>query len=196
MPASRVLTGVLLVFAAIPAGAQGTLGGALAPELLRYLQLSSGQAANMNQLAAAWTATVQEKTREADQLRSEIQAETGRDQPDPAVLGADYVKLEMICRSATAARNDLLQNTRAVLSADQLARIQALEDALNLMPRVIEAQRAGLIPDFIQTSPIGLPAGQITVSLAFAAATPAPLPGCLAPAVQAQPGNIPSLRRR
>jgi hypothetical protein len=173
--------------------AQTGLSGGVAPELVRYLQLSPSQGVAINQLVADWTNTLQTESARAELIRGQISSETGKSQPDPATLGSYYVQLESICRRATSERADLTQRTRAVLSTDQLSRLQALDDALQLMPRVIEAQRVGLLPDFIESSPIGLPAGQITVPLAFPATTPALLPGCL-PSSQAQPGTVPVIR--
>src|SRR5205823_1530746 len=109
---------------------------------------------SLNQLTAAWTAALQEKSREVEQIRTDIRAETAKIQPDPATLGGYYVRLESVCRAATAGRADLVQKSRAVLNSSQSGRLQALDDALALMPRVVEAQRVGLLPDSIETSPI------------------------------------------
>jgi len=179
---------LFLAIAHFPATGQiGSRG--VAPELARYLQLAPEQAASLNQLAIEWAATLEAKNAQAAQLRNDILSETEKDQPNATSLGGYYLQLQRVCRETTAARTDLLQKTRAVLKSDQIARLQALEDALALMPRVLEAQTAGMIPDSIQTAPVGFPAGQISVALTFAATTPAQLPGCLA-TVQAQPGTV------
>jgi len=193
---SRLASGAILLLGLIPAAAQTGLRSFVSSELVRYLQLTPDQAANINQLASAWNSSLQDKTRQVNQINADIRTETAKGGPDASALGGLYVELEALCRDVTAGRANLLQTTRNVLDAGQRARLQALDDALLLMGRVIEAQKAGLVADSIETAPVGLPAGQITVSLTFSAAAPAPLPGCLPTATQAQPGAVPTLRPR
>jgi hypothetical protein len=193
---SRLASGAILLLGFIPAAAQTGLRSFVSTELVRYLQLTPDQAASINQLATAWNSSLQDKTRQLNQINADIRTETAKSGPDAATLGGLYVELEALCRDATAGRANLLQKTRDVLDTGQRARLQALDDALSLMPRVIEAQKAGLVADSIDTAPVGLPAGQVTVSLTFSAASPTPLPGCLPPATQAQPGAVPTLRPR
>jgi hypothetical protein len=193
---SRPASGAILLLALIPAAAQTGLRSFVSSELVRYLQLTADQASSINQLAAAWNSSLQDKTRQVNQINTDIQTETAKISPDPSALGGLYVGLEAVCRDATQDRANLLQKTRDVLNTGQRARLQALDDALSLMPRVIEAQKAGLLADSIDTAPVGLPAGQVTVSLTFSPASPTPLPGCLPPSTQAQPGAVPTLRPR
>jgi hypothetical protein len=157
--------------------------------------LTPAQAALINQLVSDWAASLHSRVSQADEIRSQIKTETDKDQPDAAAIGGFYLRLQSICRQATTARNEVGERTRAVLSRDQMARLQLLDDALQAMPRVIEAQRAMLLPDSVDTAPVGLPVGQVTVSTAFVPSTPSPLPGCL-PVVQAQPGTIPVIGGR
>jgi hypothetical protein len=193
---SRFLRGVSILCVSIPAIAQSGARSAVAPELFRFLQLTSEQAITLNQLSADWSATLQAKTRDADAIRSEIQIETSKERPSAATIGDAYVRLEGVCREATAARTGLLEKTRAVLNRDQLARVQMLVEALNLMPRVVESQRLGLVPDFIQTAPVGLPGGLLTVAITFPPGSPTPLPGCL-PSIEVRPEvSIEPPRRR
>src|SRR5690349_18458202 len=108
---------------------QTSLSSGVAPELVRYLQLLPSQGTAINQLLADWTNTLQSESAQAELIRSQIVVETGKSQPDPATLGGYYVQLESICRRAMSERADLTQRTRAVLSADQLSRLQTLEEA-------------------------------------------------------------------
>jgi hypothetical protein len=170
--------GSTLVGQAIPAA---NSRGAVSPELMRFLQLSAEQASGINRLAAAWNAELQVKAQRADQARGT----TGR------ATEAAAATLESICREATASRDALMQKTRALLDAGQLLKLQLLDDALNLFPRVLEAQSAGLLTDSVETSPIGMPGGQITVGLAFTAGPPKPLPGCQPAKTEARPGIVP-----
>jgi hypothetical protein len=178
----------------LPAHGQVSATNTIAPELMRYLQLSGAQAATINQLAGEWKTTLQNNTTAADQIWSQIRTETEKDQPDASTLGRYYLQLASMCHDVTTARADFIRRASNSLTADQLTRLQTLADALQIMPRVIEAQRAGILPDSIDTAPVGLPAGQITVSLTFLASSPQPLPGCLSP-TQVQPGTVPVLRR-
>jgi hypothetical protein len=163
---------------ALPLAAQlpATFGrGGISPELMRFLQLSPEQASAIDRLAAAWNADLQAKTRRAGQI--------------PRSAGGQAA-LESLCREATASRDTLMQKTRALLTPEQLGKLQLLDDALNLLPRVLEAQRAGLLADSLETSPIGMPGGQITVGLAFTAGPPKPLPGCPPAQTEVRPGIV------
>ena len=144
-----------------------TFGGGVSAELIRFLQLTPEQGTAINRLAASW------KT----ELQTFEQRAAGK-------------QVESVCREATAARDGLTQKTRALLTKDQLGRLQLLEDALNLFPRVLEAQKVGLLPDALATSPIGMPGGQITVELAFTASPAKPLPGCPSK-TEVRPGIVP-----
>ena len=189
-----ILTTLVIVLHVLPVYGQVSSTNTIAPELMRYLQLSASQAATINQLAGEWKTTLQNNTTAADQIRSQIKTETEKDQPDAATLGGYYLQLASICHDVTTARGDFIRMAGNTLTADQLTRLQTLADALQLMPRVIEGQRAGLLPESIDSAPIGLPPGQITVSLTFLASSPQPLPGCLSSS-QVQPGTVPALRR-
>jgi hypothetical protein len=159
--------------------AQG-FGGSFSPELMRFLQLTPEQATAIGRLDASWKQELQALEQRAGQLRGNL---AGR--------GGEAPAMDSLCREATTARQDLTQKTRALLTKDQLARLQLLEDALNLFPRVLEAQSAGLLPDSLATAPIGLPAGQITVELSFTATPTKPLPGCPVPKTEIRPGIVP-----
>jgi len=162
----RLVAAFLFLFAWSLSGQ--TFGGGVSSELIRFLQLTPEQGTAINRLAASW--------------RSELQSLEQRAAGKPS---------EPVCRDAAAAREALIQKTRALLTKDQLSRLQLLEDALNLFPRVLEAQKAGLLPDALATSPIGLPAGQITTELAFTAGPPKPLPGCPPARTEVRPGIVP-----
>ena len=156
--------------------------GALPAELSRFLQLSPEQASGINRLAAAWKAELQAKTQQAEQIRRTTGGRAG---------AAAAATLESLCRDATAGRDTWMQKTRALLNAEQLSKLQLLDDALNLFPRVLEAQSAGLLAASLPTSPVGMPAGEITVGLAFTAGPPTPLPGCQPAKTEARPGTVP-----
>jgi hypothetical protein len=90
-----------------------------------------------------------------DQVRAEIAAETRQAALDPMALGLRYVELEQIRREIRAAEERLREELRSALTAQQLGKLTALEQAGDLLP--VWRQAAAL--HLVATSPTPPPAG-------------------------------------
>jgi hypothetical protein len=128
-------------------------------EVARYLDLSPTQQQQLASVNADWSVQLQA-------LQSQAQSRR------------DTAAREALCRVSRQRQAEHQQRTRALLSAEQLARLAALEQAFLLMPVIESAQSASLMPDRLELVPAGLPDGGVVVESNYRRAAAAPLPGC------------------
>lgn len=101
---------------------------------------------------------VAEKNRRQRQVQAEIAAETRKETLDPMALGLRYMELELIRREIRAAEDKLRTDLRKALTAEQNAKLDALQKALELLPLYQQAAAVHLLAP----APLpGLPAGVV-----------------------------------
>jgi Spy/CpxP family protein refolding chaperone len=148
-----------LLFAQGPMGRRGGMGGrGLVPErqagigamagsaaLKDYLGLSDAQLEQMRTLRRDQAQEVRPEMQavraKAQELRTEMQAPS----PNAAKVGQLTVELKQLREKAMAERSGFSDKARAVLNADQQAKLKALEDAAKLAPAARQAAAMGLI---------------------------------------------------
>jgi len=95
------------------------------------------------------------------QAQSEIAIETAKDMIDPMALGVRYAEIETTCRDLKTQATAYQTKNIAVLADPQKAKLQVLQDALNLAPVISDAESGNLIgsspnaPMFFTSASIG-----------------------------------------
>jgi hypothetical protein len=79
------------------------------------------------------------------QAQSQIATETAKDTLDPMAIGVQYVTIENICRGLRAMAASSQQQNIAVLTDAQMVKLNALSDAMKLIPTISEAQSGNLL---------------------------------------------------
>ena len=129
-------------------------------EAARFLDLSDAQ---MAQVQAARS----ERERGLRKLAQQAERAAG---------GTDA--MAAICREAGEHEAALRGKVSALLLPSQLARLEQLRQAFQLMPLVESAQAAGLLTDSLNVAPGGLPQGSAEVAVQWQRVPAKPLPGC------------------
>lgn len=146
------------------------------PQLVRYLELTQEQQAGLLRLQTEWQRYLAEKQRRAAEVTRELARETGARVPDPLSLGLRYAELEAICREARERDGQNMQSGRKLLSPGQMAKLQALEAAQALLPIILEAGQANLMPAQGVSVSSGNPAVNGVASIGLM--VPSNYPGC------------------
>ncbi|MCC6539181.1 MAG: hypothetical protein IT162_16640 [Bryobacterales bacterium] len=117
------------------------------PEQLQmHLALSAEQVAKIeaqNEAFARWSA---ERSQRTFAVQMEIAIETARSPLDPAALGVRYAEVEAIRREVAEREKATLAENVAALTAAQLTKLKALEEAMKLVPTGSAAQSVRLLP--------------------------------------------------
>jgi hypothetical protein len=79
------------------------------------------------------------------QAQSQIAVETAKDTPDPLAIGSQYANIETICRGLRAKAATSQQQNVSVLTDAQKVKLNALNDAMKLIPTISEAQSGNLL---------------------------------------------------
>jgi hypothetical protein len=110
------------------------------------------------------------------QVQAEIGQVTQASPIDPMALGVRYGEIEEICRELRTNAAQSQQQNRAVLTDVQKTKLQALLDAIALMPVISEGQADNLLP------PTGTPTvfGSLSAFLIAGSVSNAG-PGCTPP---------------
>jgi len=110
-----------------------------------YLGLTDAQMEQMRTLRREQAEQVRPEAQavqaKAQELRKEMQSST----PDAAKVGQLTVELKQLREKAIAERSGFSDKARAVLTPDQKAKLQALEEAAKLAPAARQAAAMGLI---------------------------------------------------
>lgn len=121
----------------------GAMAGAAA--LNGHLGLTDAQMEQLRTLRREQALEVQPEMQavraKAQELRKEMQSPA----PDPAKAGQLTVELKQLREKAKAGRSGFSDKARAVLTADQQAKLKALEEAAKLAPAARQAAAMGLI---------------------------------------------------
>jgi hypothetical protein len=128
------------------------------PQALRlFLGLTDEQVKLIADKNIEFNRFVAEKNRRQRQVQAEIAAETRKETLDPMALGLRYMELELIRREIRAAEDKLRADLRKALSGEQLAKLDALQKALELLPLYMQAAGVHLL----SPPPPGVPVGVI-----------------------------------
>jgi len=114
-------------------------------QLKQYLALSDDQVARMSNVSQQIFTLEAPKILRQAQLQLEISQETAKPVPDPTALGTRYAELESIRRGLDAAQKSLVNQTQAILGADQKVKLAALQQAITLYPIACSAVSANLL---------------------------------------------------
>jgi hypothetical protein len=167
---------MLLALLALPLCGQNEVPRPLFPRMTEFLNLTHPQAMAMSLNNDAYNGFLMEKTQRIWQVQSEIAVETDSEPLDASALGIRYAEIEAICRQLRDSANDLQKQNLALLTDAQKTKMKALEEALQLIPVLEEAQMTNLLAPWT-TAPSGLSVtGKIYGGIGFA--TSAGVYGC------------------
>jgi hypothetical protein len=132
---------VLLILSTVSIFAQS---GGFPSELRAYLGLTTTQVANMAQKVITFYDFIDAEFDRQDVLQDEVGDELGKQSPDPAVVGAKVVEIEMIDRAVEKKYLETVAQMRAELTAEQLTKMKSLEAAYSVVHLIEQAQDVGL----------------------------------------------------
>ncbi|MBL8240074.1 MAG: hypothetical protein JNM66_21820 [Bryobacterales bacterium] len=119
----------------------------LFPDQLRaYLTLTADQVSKIDAQNNAFERWSAERSRRVIQVQMEIGIETARSPLDPAALGVRYAEVEAIRREIAEREKAVLAENVAVLTAAQVTKLKALEEAMKLVSTGNAAQSVRLLP--------------------------------------------------
>ena len=117
------------------------------PEQIRtYLALTQEQVMKIGQQNNAFARWSQERTQRMFQVQFEISEETAKSPLDPGALGVRYAEVEAIRREIAEREQTVLTENVAVLTAAQKVKLEALKEALKLVPTGSAAESVRLLP--------------------------------------------------
>lgn len=133
-----------LVFAQLPPDRADRV--APVPVALRlFLGLTDAQVRTIAGKNLEFNRFVAEKSQRLVQVRTEIAQETRKETLDPLALGVRYVEIELIGREIRVAEKRLAEELRKELTVEQIAKLDALEKAMELLPLYYAAAGVRLI---------------------------------------------------
>ena len=163
-------------------------------QLRSYLQLTDAQWNTINTNNRQYSQLVFERQQRISIVQLEIAQETLNPTLDAMALGMRYAEIEGICRDLRQRGADLERTNVQVLTDAQRGKLKTLQDALNLLPVISEAQGAGLLESGPgERVPAGIVARTPIPSLVFTSAPGGVLGfgaspgGCALPAVATNP---------
>ena len=129
------------------ASAQVIIGQSTAfpTDLKQYLNLTDREVAAIQQAAARYNQLAAAKQLRLLEVRNEIAAETRKTQPDALTLGVEYNEIESIRRDMATQLAALRDQLQASLTPTQRDKLNALDNARNLLPIVYDAQCENLL---------------------------------------------------
>ena len=137
----------MFFFHAASLSAQVIIGQSTAfpTDLKQYLNLTPREVAALQQTTTHYNQVAASKQLRLLEIRNEIAAETRKTQPDALTLGVEYNEIESIRRDLAAQLAALRDQLRASLAPAQRDKLNALDDARNLLPIAYDAQCENLI---------------------------------------------------
>ena len=130
-------------FAAERQAAGQAMAGAGA--LKDYLGLTDAQVEQIRTLRREQAQEVRPEAQAVRALAQELRKEMQSSTPDAAKVGQFTVELKQLREKAIAERSGFGDKARAVLTADQQAKLRSLEEAAKLAPAARQAAAMGLI---------------------------------------------------
>lgn len=98
----------------------------------QYLSLTPDQALKVGELNQTYAQFSQQKNERAATVNAELSQETAKETLDPMALGLRYLELEAIHRALASEKAGTVKKVQALLTAEQLAKVGALNNALKL----------------------------------------------------------------
>ena len=157
---SGFVSGCSTRFLLLPTRAQASAVTAwISPEdpLSTYLALTSEQVVQISQLQRDFDTFRLEKVRRTSQVDGELEQEASQPQPDAIAIGLRLVELETIKREVQNQQAMLVKAIQSKLSAEQLIRLRAIEDARRLAALDPGAQSQGFVLPVAKASAAGAP---------------------------------------
>ncbi len=119
--------------AAADAGVDELAAGRLGPRLARYLELSDEQIAASRDLLADLRTSVQPLREQQHALRDQLGDQLDAETPDAAAIGQTVIAAHELGEQIRAARASFESSFRALLTADQVPRYDALREVLRFL---------------------------------------------------------------
>ncbi len=187
-----VFAPLICIFISLIASAQGPIGisrKTAYPNLQRILELSDTQWTRLSENLTTYQNYIAEKYQRLSQVNQELLFEKTRPEPDPSALGVRLYEIAAICQQSTARLDNYKQDLRKLLTPSQSARLLQLEENLNLLPPIAEAQDLYLLGGESKNAlPSGFQIpGQLLSWRVWQVYGVAPQPGCPAFGF---PGNV------
>lgn len=110
-----------------------------------FLELTEAQTRNIlgnNEQYNRWS---RDKQARIATVQTEITWETASETLDPHALGLRYMEVELICREMLEQAKEFRTRNLALLTADQRSKLKALEDAISVIPLLVQANSGNLI---------------------------------------------------
>ena len=153
----------------LPQGGPQPPAEGLPAELRNYFTLTDEQVRHIAGINQNYQSTVGVKEATLQQLRQQIAIELQKPVLEPAAIGTRYVAVEQALREERAAQAAAIAEIGASLTPSQRAKLQTLQDALNLQPLAATALKENflapppVIPEppaiFFRKLPERLPSG-------------------------------------
>ncbi|MBI5084074.1 MAG: hypothetical protein HZB13_05685 [Acidobacteria bacterium] len=116
----------------------------LLPQLKEYLQLTNGQIYAVAANNDDYNRKSAERQQRIRQVLAELTDETAKQDLDANALAARYLEIELICRDLKEAAQAVRKLNLSVLDEMQKSKLQALEEAMKLLPAFADAQSGNL----------------------------------------------------
>jgi Spy/CpxP family protein refolding chaperone len=114
-------------------------------ELTQFLNLSDAQLTQLKQLRADHAALLQPNATKARELGQQLAEAMRSDNPDSARVGQLLVDIKKLREAGRDSHEALAEKSRAVLTPEQRAKLQTLEEARKLGPAARQATALGLL---------------------------------------------------
>lgn len=136
---------VLLAFYALPVW--GDDGPPSPPAIVaQFLGFSADQAAQFQKMLENLQTTIQGLQPQMQAKQQEIEKLAGADSPDPAAVGKAFLDLRALQRQAGQAFDDYHKRFGALLTPDQMEKVQKVVQAGQLLPAVQAFGAVQLLP--------------------------------------------------
>ncbi len=143
----KALLSVIVVLLALPALAQqNAVPGDPKGEVAQFLALTPDQLAHWDALIATREQTIPPLRDQLKALEDQLKALLAQPSPDPAAVGALVIQAAPIKAQIEAAKDAYVDGFEAMLSTDQLARLNFMRRAAKAAPLIPAFRLAGLLP--------------------------------------------------
>ena len=119
--------------------------GLLYPELREYLALTDDQLQRIDAANQEYNAWVFAQEARIARVQEELAGVTASTALDALAIGVRYVEIEAICRTIAERRIELGATTNAILTPAQRTKVEALREALKLLPVIQQSQALRLM---------------------------------------------------
>ena len=182
----KALYPIALFLIACSTWAQSNSANQPLSQVQQFLQLSDAQVQSILTNNDDYDQFALSKQIRISQLQTEIATETAKDTLDPLALGTRYAEIETICREMKNQASTYQTKNTDLLTDQQKANLQLLQDALKLSLVISDAQTGNLIgtpgyaPLFFTSTTTSTGSSSFGIGVAVA-----PASGCYSPFVTA-----------